>query len=119
MPSFTEYIEKFGKLPKALCMSLAAYIAFYGGNIVRREDDGLVCVRPAGNEYKVQDDAWVLDFYFERKDATDEELVKDVLSNTKMWDKDLCEIPSLYDTVLADYKLIKEKGAEVAYASVL
>ncbi len=119
MPSFTEYIEKFGKLPKALCMSLAAYIAFYGGNIVRREDDGLVCVRPAGNEYKVQDDAWVLDFYFERKDATGEELVKDVLSNTKMWDKDLCEIPSLYDTVLADYKLIKEKGAEVAYASVL
>ena len=119
MPSFTEYIEKFGKLPKALCMSLAAYIAFYGGNIVRREDDGLVCVRPAGNEYKVQDDAWVLDFYFERKDATGEELVKDVLSNTKMWDKDLCEIPSLYDTVLADYKLIKEKGAEAAYASVL
>ncbi|MCR4928132.1 MAG: tagaturonate reductase [Lachnospiraceae bacterium] len=119
MPSFTEYIEKFGKLPKALCMSLAAYIAFYGGNIVRREDDGLVCVRPAGNEYKVQDDAWVLDFYFERKDAIGEELVKDVLSNTKMWDKDLCEIPSLYDTVLADYKLIKEKGAEVAYASVL
>ncbi len=119
MPSFTEYIEKFGKLPKALCMSLAAYIAFYGGNIVRREEDGLVCVRPAGNEYKVQDDAWVLDFYFERKDATGEELVKDVLSNKKMWDKDLCEIPSLYDTVLADYKLIKEKGAEVAYASVL
>ena len=119
MPSFTEYIEKFGKLPKALCMSLAAYIAFYGGNIVRREDDGLVCVRPAGNEYKVQDDAWVLDFYFERKDASAEELVKDVLSNTKMWDKDLCEIPSLYDTVLADYKLIKEKGAEAAYASVL
>ena len=119
MPSFTEYIEKFGKLPKALCMSLAAYIAFYGGNIVRREDDGLVCVRPAGNEYKVQDDAWVLDFYFERKDASAEELVKDVLSNTKMWDKDLCEIPSLYETVLADYKLIKEKGAEAAYASVL
>ena len=119
MPSFLEYIERFGKLPQALTMSLAAYIAFYSNDIKRREEDGLICVRPAGNEYKVQDDAWVLDFYYERKDASAEQLVKDVLSNEKMWDRDLTKIDGLYETVLADLKLIREKGAEAAYKSVL
>ena len=119
MPSFLEYIEKFGKLPQALTMSLAAYIAFYSSNIQRREADGLICVRPAGNEYKVQDDAWVLDFYFENKDLDDAALVKAVLSNEKMWDQDLTKIEGLYDTVLADLTLIRKEGAKAAYASVL
>ncbi len=119
MPSFLEYIEKFGKLPQALTMSLAAYIAFYSSNIQRREADGLICVRPAGNEYKVQDDAWVLDFYFENKDLDDAALVKAVLSNEKMWDTDLTKIEGLYDTVLADLTLIRKEGAKAAYASVL
>ena len=78
-----------------------------------------VCVRPKGNEYKVQDDAWVLDFYYEHKDADDETLVKDVLTNEKMWDQDLTKIDGLYDTVLADLKLIRSEGAEAAYKSVL
>ena len=119
MPSFLEYIEKFGKLPQALTMSLAAYIAFYSSNIQRLEADGLVCVRPAGNEYKVQDDAWVLEFYYENKDADDAALVKAVLSNEKMWDTDLTKIEGLYDTVLADLTLIRKEGAKAAYASVL
>jgi tagaturonate reductase len=119
MPSFLEYIEKFGKLPQALTMSLAAYIAFYSTGIQRREADGLICVRPAGNEYKVQDDAWVLDFYFENKDLDDAALVKAVLSNEKMWDQDLTKIEGLYDTVLADLTLIRKEGAKAAYASVL
>ncbi len=119
MPSFLEYIEKFGKLPQALTMSLAAYIAFYSTNIQRREEDGLICVRPAGNEYKIQDDAWALDFYYEHKDADDATLVKDVLSNTQMWDQDLTQIDGLYDTVLADLTKIRKDGAEAAYASIL
>ncbi|MBR3307205.1 MAG: tagaturonate reductase [Lachnospiraceae bacterium] len=119
MPSFLEYIEKFGKLPAALTMSLAAYIAFYSTGIARREADSLICVRPKGNEYKVQDDGWVLDFYYEHRDAADAELVKAVLSNEKMWDRDLTKIEGLYDTVLADLKKIREDGAEAAYKSVL
>jgi tagaturonate reductase len=119
MPSFLEYIEKFGKLPVCLTMSLAAYIAFYSTKITRREEDGLICVRPAGNEYKIQDDAWVLDFYFEHKDASDAELVKAVLSNEKMWDQDLTKIADLEETVLADLTKIRYEGAEAAYASCL
>ena len=119
MPSFLEYIEKCGQLPKALTMSLAAYIAFYSCNIQRREDNGLVCVRPKGNEYLIQDDGWVLDFYYDHKDADDAVLVHDVLTNEKMWDQDLTQIAGLEETVLADLKLIRTEGAEAAYASVL
>ncbi len=119
LPSLLEYNEKFGKLPVALCMGFAAYIAFYSTNIQRREADGLVCKRPAGNEYKVQDDAWALDFYYENKDASDAALVEKVLSNTKMWDQDLTKIPGLQEKVTKDLSLIRTQGAEAAYAAVL
>ncbi|MCR5715886.1 MAG: tagaturonate reductase [Lachnospiraceae bacterium] len=119
MPSFLEYIEKFKKLPRALTMSLAAYIAFYSTGIKSREEDGMICVRPAGNEYKIQDDAWALDFYYAHKDSDDKTLVHDVLSNTQMWDQDLSMIEGLEDMVLADLTKIRNDGAEAAYASIL
>lgn len=119
LPTFIDYVEEYGKNPAALTMSLAAYIAFYSNNIQRREADGLICVRPAGNEYKIQDDAWALDFYYERKDASAESLVHDVLTNTQMWDMDLTKYAGLEEQVVAGVKMIREQGAEAAYASVL
>lgn len=119
MPSFLEYIEKFGKLPAALTMSLAAYIAFYSSDIQERAEDGLLCKRPAGDIYKVQDDAWVLDFYYDRKDSDAAALVHDVLSNTRMWDRDLTQIAGLEELVLKDLEMIRSEGAEAAYKSCL
>ena len=119
MPSFLEYIEKFGKLPAALTMSLAAYIAFYSSDIQERDEDGLLCKRPAGDIYKVQDDAWVLDFYYDRKDSDAAALVHDVLSNTRMWDRDLTQIAGLEELVLKDLEMIRSEGAEAAYKSCL
>lgn len=119
MPSFLTYVKEQGKLPACLTMSLAAYIAFYSNDIQRREADGLICKRPAGNEYKVQDDAWALDFYYAHKDDTAAELVSAVLTNTQMWDKDLTKIDGLEAAVLADLEMIRTKGAEAAYASCL
>jgi len=119
LPSLLEYVDKFGTLPKALCMGFAAYIAFYTTNMQRREEDGLVCKRAAGNEYKCQDDDWALDFFWAHKDADDATLVHDVLSNTQMWDEDLTKIPGLEETILADLQLIRKDGAKAAFASVL
>lgn len=119
MPSFKEYIKVEGKLPACLTMSLAALIAFYSNDIQRREADGLICKRPLGNEYKVQDDAWVLDFYFEHKDDSAEALVKAVLTNTKMWGEDLSQIEGVEAAVVAGLKLIRSEGAEAAMASCL
>jgi tagaturonate reductase len=119
LPSLLEYNEKFGKLPKALCMGFAAYIAFFSSDLQRREADCLVAKRPAGNEYKILDDDWALDFYWERKDADAKTLVHDVLTNTQMWDQDLTKIPGLEELVAGDLELIRSKGAEAAFASVL
>ena len=66
MPSFLEYIKEEGRLPECLTMSLAAYIAFYSNDIQALTDAGLVCKRPAGNEYTVSDDRWVLEFYYDQ-----------------------------------------------------
>ena len=119
LPSLLEFHEKFGKLPEALVMGFAAYIAFYSNDLQRREADGLIAKRPAGNEYKIQDDDWVLDFYWEHKDADAKTLVHDVLSDEKMWDQDLTKVPGLEAKVLEDLNLIREKGAEAAYAAAV
>ena len=119
LPSFLEYREKFGKLPEALTMSLAAYIAFYSTDIMKREEDALVCRRPSGNEYRVQDDGWILDFYYAHKDSDDNELIHDVLTNERMWGQDLSAIDSLEEKLRADLRLIRQEGASAAYKSVL
>ena len=119
MPSFLSYIEEQKQLPACLTMSLAAYIAFYSNDIQERTADGLICKRPAGNTYKIQDDAWALDFYYAHKDDTAAQLVHAVLTNTQMWDQDLTAIPGLEAAVLADLELIRTQGAEAAYKSCL
>ena len=75
--------------------------------------------RPAGNTYKIQDDAWALDFYYAHKDDTAAQLVHAVLTNTQMWDQDLTKIEGLEAAVLADLEMIRTQGAEAAYKSCL
>ncbi|WP_026655072.1 MULTISPECIES: tagaturonate reductase [unclassified Butyrivibrio] len=119
MPSFLQYIEKNGKLPVCLTMSLAAYIAFYSNDISELTDAGLLCKRPAGNTYTVSDDRWVLEFYYEHRADSEEALVKAVLGNKNMWDTDLNEIEGLTDAVIKNLEKIRKEGAEAAYASCL
>lgn len=119
MPSFLQYIDKNGKLPVCLTMSLAAYIAFYSNDISELTDAGLICKRPAGNAYTVSDDRWVLEFYYEHRNDSEEELVRAVLGNEKMWDRNLNKIDGLTDSVIKDLKMIRTEGAEAAYASCL
>lgn len=119
MPSFLQYIDKNGKLPVCLTMSLAAYIAFYSNDIQELTDAGLVCKRPKGNTYTVSDDRWALEFFYDHKGDSEEDLVKAVLGNEKMWDQDLNKIEGLTDKVTEDLKMIRSQGAEKAYASCL
>ncbi len=119
MPSFLKYIEINGKLPACLTMSLAAYIAFYSSEISELTEEGLICRRPAGNNYTVKDDRWALEFYYAHRNDSAEDLVRAVLGNTQMWDRDLNEIDGLTDAVIAGLKKIRTEGAEAAYASCL
>ncbi len=119
MPSFLEYIEKEGKLPVCLTMSLAAYIAFYSTDVQELTDKGLVCKRPKGNTYTCSDDRWALEFYWNHKDDSDADLVHAVLTNEQMWDQDLTGVDGLEAAVLADLTKIRTEGAEAAFASCL
>ena len=119
MPSFLQYIDINGELPVCLTMSLAALIAFYSSDIQELNDDGLICKRPAGNAYTVKDDRWVLEFFYEHRGDTPEELVRAVLGNSAMWDRDLNEISGLTKAICEDLKLIRRDGAESAFATCL
>lgn len=119
LPSLLTYIQDQGNLPTCLVMSLAAYIAFYSNEVQRREEDGLVCRRPQGEEYKVQDDGWVLDFYYEHRADSPETLAGSVLSDERMWGRDLTEIPELKDRVAENLHLIRSQGAWKAFETCM
>ncbi len=119
MPSFLDYIQKNGKLPTCLTMSFAAYIAFFSNDIQRLDETGLVCRRPKGNEYTCSDDRWVLEFYYNHRNDTAEELVHAVMVNEQMWGQDLTQIPGFEAATVANLKLIRAEGALAAYAKCL
>ena len=119
MPSFLEYIEKTGKLPKCLTMSFAAYVAFFSNDIQELTDAGLVCRRPKGNTYVCSDDRWALEFYYDHRNDSVEELVHAVMTNQQMWGQDLTAIPGFEAATVENLTLIREKGARAAYAACL
>lgn len=118
MPSLLGYIEKFGKLPKALTTSLASYIAFYRGNELTT--DGLKGINPVTKkEYMIKDDAAVLEFYAQNHDKSNEELVSMVLSNEEFWGQDLTKVNGLEQGVLEALNTIDQKGAMAAMQACL
>ena len=119
MPSFLEYLEKFGKLPVCLAMSFAAYIAFFSSDIQQRTETALVCRRPKGDCYNAVDDGWVLDFYYAHRNDSIEDLVHAVMTNEQMWGQDLTEISGFEVATVGNLKKICAEGAAAAYASCL
>ena len=119
MPSFLEYIEKFGKLPTCLTMSFAAYIAFFSSDIQALEDNGLVCRRPQGNTYVCSDDRWALEFYYEHRNDSVEDLVSAVMKNEQMWGMDLTTVEGFYAITVENLKKIRNEGALAAYSACL
>ena len=119
MPSFLEYIEKYGKLPQCLTMSFAAYIAFFSNEIQELNENGLVCRRPKGNTYICSDDRWALEFYWDHRNDSAEALVHAVMTNQQMWGQDLTQIPGFEEATVANLKKIRTEGALAAYAACL
>lgn len=119
MPSFLEYVTIKKQLPKCLTMSFAAYVAFYSSDIQSLTDNGLICKRPKGNEYTVCDDRWILEFYYGHKNDSLENLVHAVMTNEKMWGRDLTEVPGFESAVLENLNAIRSNGAIAAFASCL
>ena len=119
MPSLLEYIDMKGSIPECLAMSFAAYIAFYTNDIQELSDQGLVCRRAKGNTYVCSDDRWVLEFYWNHRDDTAEELIHAVMTNEQMWGQDLTKIEGFEKLTVHNLEKIREEGALAAYASCL
>ena len=119
MPTFLDYVKEKGTLPPCLTTSFAAYIAFYSSDIRELTDSGLICRRPKGNEYTVNDDRWVLEFYLAHRNDSPEDLVHAVMTNTEMWGRDLTEVPGFEEAAVRILKQIRADGALAAYRACL
>ena len=145
MPTFLDYVDQMGALPKCLTTSFAAYVAFYSSDIQALTDKGLVCRRGAapdsqnqpsavgeadletqrvsnlakGNEYAVSDDRWVLEFFDAHKADDDAALVHAVMTNEDMWGQDLTQVPGFEAEVVRILGVIRRDGALAAYKACL
>ena len=119
MPTFLDYVKEKKELPPCLTASFAAYIAFYSNDIQELTDKGLICRRPKGNEYTVSDDRWALEFYWDHRSDSPEDLVHAVMTNTEMWGQDLTEIPGFEAETVRILKQIRGEGALAAYQACL
>lgn len=107
MPSFLEYIQKKGSLPKHLAFSLAALMAFYTGSEIREK--ALIGHRD-GNEYQILDDAAVLEFFAEHSQKDTRSFTHAVLSNESFWGQDLSSISGAEEAICAYLADIRESG---------
>lgn len=119
MPSFLEYIERFGTLPTCLSMSFAAYIAFFSNEIIELNEQGLLCKRPTGDTYLCNDDRWVLEFYYAHRNDSAEELVNAVMQNTRMWGQDLTSIPHFEELTVQNLTNIRKYGIKETLGTCL
>ncbi len=108
MPSLLEYYKRNNELPKCMTFSFAAYISFYH-NCYEKGEDCLLAKR-GEDTYKIMDDQWVLDFYYDHKDDDDATIAKEVINNNKMWGDDLINLPGFEAQVTEYLTMIREKG---------
>ena len=118
LPSILEYHRRKGELPKLLTFSMAALIAFYNGNEIV---DGVLIGKRNGTDYKIADDAEVLEFF---RDAwanrkSDSDVVKKVLGKTRFWGEDLNSLPGFCDTVAKYLEWIGKDGVKATIESLM
>ena len=111
LPSLLGYCEKFETAPAGLMLGFCAYLCFYHGYALN--DNGLINNRN-GEEYLIQDDRAVLEFYYAHKDDTLEELAEAVCARTDWWGLDLREVPGFMDECKRQLKLIADEGMHAA-----
>ena len=111
MPSVLEYQKMFGKVPECLTLGFAAYLKFYHGYELR--NGGLVNKRD-GVEYIISDDKAVLEFYYEHRDDTLEQLADAVCSRADWWGMDMHDLPTFVETVKKYVAIIETEGMHAA-----
>ncbi len=115
MPSFLAYMEKEKKVPQHLAFSLASLMAFYTGEEIREK--ALIGHRD-GMEYRIMDDADVLEFFAVSSGRQTGEYVHAVLGNTGFWGQDLSTLAGVEGEITSDLTKIRELGMRGAMQEI-
>lgn len=107
LPSLKEYLEKFNQLPECICASFAFYISFYKN--INKSDGEYFGLRD-GKQYSIKDDDFVLEFFYEHRGDSLQNLTKAVCSNTEFWGENLCLLDGFENFVSSYLNMIEENG---------
>jgi tagaturonate reductase len=107
LPSLLEYQRMNHRLPKRLCVGLAALIRFY--RPTEKTEKGYLG-EFQGRSYPIQDSAEIVEFFKRAwQDHADqpEKLVSTILSHKEFWGMDLTTVPELSTTITEQLKQIE------------
>ena len=108
LPSLTGYYEANQCLPEHLTFSMAAMISLYSAGKLG-SDGKLHCCR-GNEEYLLQDDAAVLQFFDKNHDTDIQTLVPMFLGNLEFFGQDLNQIPGFQKAVVDALEEIRTNG---------
>lgn len=111
LPSFKDYVNKYGKLPIHLTFSIAALMSFYRSSELK--DQALVGYRN-GKEYRILDDMPVLEFFVKHSGLSNWEFAISYLSKTEFFGEDMTKQEGLTEAVTFYLDQINEHGIRKA-----
>lgn len=111
LPSFLGYIEQKKTLPAHLTFSLAALMAFYTGSEIR---DGALIGHRGEEEYRIMDDAAVLEFFAANSSKDAKDFTEAFLAREDFFGQNLNEIEGLTDAVSEYLDDIRKLGMREA-----
>lgn len=115
LPSFCDYVERYGKIPLHLTFSLAALICFYRSDV--QSEKALIGYRD-GESYKIMDDDFVLDFFKQHAKLPTRKLVEAYLASKALFGGDIVKYKSLTDMVTLYIETIETYGMREALQRV-
>lgn len=108
LPSLLQYVEKEGKLPGKICLSLASLLWVY------REGDAegnILHGKRAKGSFDMQDDAFAIEILhgaWKRSGNDMESFSREALGATKIWGQDLNKVPGLTERIAEELKIFSE-----------
>ena len=124
--TFDRYYQKFGHLPRLMCLGFAAYLRFLKpvkmeNNAYFGENTCLPDRQAEGVEYPIVDDkaAFLKEHWDNFEGENFENLVQNMLSDTRLFEPTLKNLPHFTETISRYLKAFFENGVESVLEKIL
>lgn len=107
LPSFRAYVDQYGKLPPCLSFSLASLMCFYKSD---KLFENILIGNRDNNEYKIMDDAYILECFSKTSKLPTSEFVEIILSDEKLFGEDMTKYRGLVDLVTSYIEAVDKEG---------